>query len=224
LISGFEAYQYFHTMKHVHFADNDFDVTRCKTLPNRRGLVNKWNREEIDLNGHIFQKINMDNTNRNNMILLFASYWIQTPDFFVRDIIQDKYKTFKDNVSCIKRAEKVFEADVYKVLEYCEKKKITIKKYFYSPDTLYHIRRTEFISKNSIILLNQCLDFFNKLNYDSLNFIEQSKYDYYKVFFKKYWMILKRYIGGIDWKLKLKDILNKEKQRNNKNFMTKGEI
>jgi hypothetical protein len=195
-------------MKQVHFADNNFNVMQLKKTPFQEKLLNRWNEKRRFKDGAKFKDIEKQFTKRSSQALLYGSYIIKNKFFYIQEMFEDNFDTYKKNIAELRQIEQVFTTDLTNVIIHARENKISTKSLFVSENSIPQIFKMQ-LSFNSIVILN---DVFNILELNKniqINSLEEVRYKELKLNIKKYKMLIQNYLDKSNWKEITKDILTK---------------
>ncbi len=207
--TGFNAYTNYIFIKQIHFKDNDFNIVcglRLETL--REKYLAKWNKSRRNKDGEIFQRIEEKYPSNYVQKLLFSTYYLDDKHFYIRSILEDDYKLFKESLYYLKNVEDNFTIALERVIINCIKEKIKIKDLLISEKYIPEIFNLD-LTFNSLAILDSVFN-FAKLNKNiELNLLEEETWNETLINLRKYRMIIDRFIKNIDWENKLKIILKR---------------
>jgi len=109
-------------------------------------------------------------------------------------MINEQYKKFDLLVSSIRNIDKVFKSDVFNVIEYTRKNKITIKDFFTSEYNIEHFRNIDLVSPVSLIIFDKLFNINNSLNNNIYKDLEEKEKEKYKIMFTKTNFVLQKYL------------------------------
>jgi len=198
VVSGYKAYSIYLMTKHVHFKDNDYNMMKRKY---NKKFLDKWNKERVDKDGYIFQEIQNKYNNEKLLKLLFSTYYIENSNFYIKDIVDNNFKVFKDNLKYLKDIEKNFTIDFESVILNHKLTDILISK-----NSVPKIFKLNY-SWNFLVIMNRCFNIVGKNKDIEINSLQEAKWNEILVNLKKYEMVINEFID-YDWKQIIKSVIN----------------
>lgn len=190
-ISGYKAYSIYLTIKNIHFQNNDYDINN---ISYSKRYLNKWNTERKNTDGYLFQDIQKKYNDVYILKLLFATYYLNSKNFYLTDIFDDNFELFKDNIRYLRDIENNFTKDLRYIMIDNSLKNLLI-----CDSGIPKIFKLD-ISWNFLVIINIIFD-IKKLNKNStFNSLERRKYDEIMIKIHKYSLIINKFIKLRNWK------------------------
>jgi hypothetical protein len=206
--SGFRAYAIYLFMRNIHFKDNKFNVMKLTKTPMKDKLLTSWNKKRRLQDGLKFSAIEEKTNNIKSLALLYASYYMQTNDFYIQQIFEDNFRVYQKNVAELRQLENVFTNDLNCVIIYCKENKIKVKSLFVGKDSIPQIFKMD-LSWNSLVILNDLFGIV-KLNQDlQVNILENGRWLNSKLKLEWYKPIIQDYLNRTNWTEIAQDLLKK---------------
>lgn len=212
-ITGFHAYEVYIYTKMVHFTKGKFDITKCigKDLPRKKQLIKKWNDDRRKKDGMIFKEIQTLYPSTEELIRLYAAYWLNDPEFFNRNIIEDNFETYKRFKVDLINAERVFRLDVQEIFERCTEDRVKMSELIYpinnSIPTIFRMG----LSPISLVILNELYAIDRSIEDIEVSFLEEKKLNRSKIILNKLKPIIYNYISSDKWREVIQDAAKKFK-------------
>jgi len=195
MATGFQSYHIYNVVKYMHFRSKKYDITKM-ALAKKKQFLKKWNDEMIN-RAESLMFLKLDKLyNKDQIIRLFAYYYLEDKNFYITSIIEDEFKLFRKYESELSLIKDIIETDFYKI-EYLrnknnkERKDILFKKNGIAP--IFKMYDLKMISVHTLIALHLIWNIGNRINYESLNIVEEEKLKKYKIIFDKYIPIVYKY-------------------------------
>jgi hypothetical protein len=158
-------------------------------LAKKEQFLKKWNDEMIN-RAESLMFLKLDKLyNKDQIIRLFAYYYLEDKNFYITSVIEDEFNLFRKYESELSLIKDVIEIDFYKIVYLMKKnnrkfKDILFKKKGIAP--IFKMYDLKVISIHTLIAVHFVWDIGNKINYESLNIVEEEKLKKYKIIFDKY--------------------------------------
>ncbi len=198
-ITGINAYAVYLYIKNIHFKNNNHNIITMNMNKFKNKLLNKWNSDRRKVDGFKFKEIQTQYPKKNDLILLFSSYYIKNKNFYIQEIIEDEFNLYKKNVAELNNIEKVLTFDLKSVILLCRENKKSLKDIFIGETSIPKIFKLN-LSFNSLIIFNNIFDLINKNKENNINSLEIRRWNDIKINIKKYELIIHQYINSQNWK------------------------
>jgi hypothetical protein len=179
----------------MHFKSKKYDIIKMP-LAKREQFLKKWNDEMINrAESLMFLKIDKL-YNKDQIIRLFAYYYLEDKNFYITSVIEDEFKLFRKYESELSLIKDVIETDFYKIVYLMRKNNTKFKDILFNENgipKIFKIYDMKIISVHTLIAIDLLWDIGNKINYESLNVVEEEKLKKYKTIFDKYVPIVYKY-------------------------------
>jgi len=179
----------------MHFGSKKYDITEMP-LGRKERFLKKWNEEMIN-RAESLMFLKLDKLyNKDQIIRLFAYYYLEDKNFYITDVIEDDFKLFRDNELELILLKDVLERDFYTIYylkNKNERKMIDILFKKKGIPYIFKMYNLKMISIHTLIALHLVWDIGNKINHESLNIVEEEKLKKYKIIFDKYIQIVYKY-------------------------------
>jgi hypothetical protein len=177
-------------------------------LPRREQFIRTWNLKRRFKDGFFFQKIQNKYSTKKSLALLFASYWVDNPNFYILDILDDNYKKYKRTLNELENLKELLTVDFESIKDRVENSKS--KSY---ADLLRDpkIMTVKDISYNSLSIFDKVFKIHKHLEEhkknNDWNIVYEEKWAFYNVFFKKYFKIIMHSFDIKEVKQQMKEII-----------------
>ena len=204
--TGFGAYCLYIAVKKIHFGNKKGNVVLYKKNSLKNKLIDNWNNKRRHKDGRFFQVIEEKYSSSKVLKLLFASYHLNDSNFYVRDILDDNYQIFKDNLYELKNIEEVFTTALESVIIDCIKEKKKIKNLLVSDNSIPEIFNLG-LSFNVLVILNNLFNIIEINKDNKLNLLEEERWTSLKINIIKYDLLIEEIYKKYNWEIKLKKLL-----------------
>jgi hypothetical protein len=202
--TGFTAFWIYVTVKKIYFKPGGkYDILRQR-LPRKQQFLKAWNDGRKDRDGMLFYKF-MENMPRKKIeyIRAFATYFLWSEDFHIRQIIHDNFRRYKANVLELNDIEATVKSDYLSAILHCYEKDVTPETMFYGDKSLpliFKLYDRGLISHNSLIAFDEVFRVRSKLNNYNVDVILQERIKKYELIFDKYRPLVYNHFDSIEWK------------------------
>lgn len=194
--TGFRSFWIYNLIKYIHFNSKKFNI--MDGLTKKSVYLKKWNEEMINRRDSLmFKKIDeILEGDQNKLIRLMTTYWIKNNKFYITQIFDDDFQSFKDNEWEITHLKEVLERDYTYILMFAIKNNIPLKTIFKNKkySVLFKMYEKKKISINSIICFEIAFNFIEKMDISKFNIVQEEKFEFYKKIIDKYTQIIYKYI------------------------------
>lgn len=194
--SGFQSYHIYNTIRHIYFnSKKTYDILN-KPLPRREVLLKKWNEEMIHRKDSLFF-FKLDKLfNKEQLIRLFAYYYLENSDFYIYNIFDDDMKLFRVNESNLLLMKDIIETDILTMIYLCIKNNKKIKQIIFSKSgipIIFKMYEKKQISVYTIIAFQKVYKIIDRINKKSLNVVTEDRVNKYQKIIDKFSPIVYKY-------------------------------
>ncbi len=205
---GFTAYTTYVFIKNLHFKDNNFNIMNISGIPLHNKLLNSWNNKRRKKDGLKFKSIEEECSNIKQLALLYASYYVENPNFYIQDIFEDDFETYKNNKIILENLKECFTNDLKSVILTSKEEQISPKKLFIADNSLPRIFKMGY-SINTLCIMDNLFKILELNKNVAINSLEEGGWENVKLSIKNYKPIIKSYLDKHNWKAITKEILKK---------------
>lgn len=198
---GFNAYIFYIRTK-LFFNSKSYDILNHKI--NKERYIDKWNKVRAKKDGHYFQKIeNYLPHQRLKYIQFFSSYYLKNPDFYVKEIVDDRFSHYKYHQYQMLHVKEGLKTDFKFILNFADKNKRPFKDIFRSKNLppAFKLFDQGKISIYSLIIFNEIFHLIEEVKHNKLNFLDKERYTFYteKIFNKFRFVVNDILFNENDW-------------------------
>ena len=207
MVTGFNVFCVYIFIKNLQFSDNKYNIMNFSEPPMKEKLLVTWNEKRRKKDGIQFKKIEQKFNSVKPIARLFSSYYIKNPNFYIQDLFDDEFLTYKTNMNELKMLKEVFTIDLKDVILYVHQEKIKTRDLFVSNNSIPKIFKMG-LSFNSLVIMN---DLFNimDLNKDlQINTLERARWNQLSINLRWYKPVIQKYLDTQNWKKITQTILN----------------
>jgi hypothetical protein len=167
-------------------------------FPRKHVFLNKWNNEMIKRrDSMLFYRLDEKFDNRDDIILLYAFYYLKNQSFYVTQIFDDEFKIYRDYKWELNNIKDVLEKDFLFILTWALHKNIQLSDIFKSEKYSILLRMFDRnkISIHSLICFNKAFHSLERINESTLNMIENEKFETLKKLIDKYTILVYKYFN-----------------------------
>ena len=194
--TGFRSYWIYNLIRYVHFNSNKFNI--IDGLARKSTYLKKWNDEMINRRDSLlFMKIDeMFSGKQDKLIRLMSYYYIKNPKFYVTEIFDDNFSTFKNYEWEVNHLKEVLEKDFMFICLWSVSKNIPLNAIFKTRkmNVLFKMYEKKKISIHSLICLDEAFRFIDRIDVSKLNIVEEEKFKTYKKLIDNYSQIIYKYL------------------------------
>lgn len=205
--TGIKAYCVYIFVKNLHFKKNDFNVMNLKKTPMKDKLIKSWNEKRRKQDGLQFQAIEQECSNIQSLAILFSSYYVKNPEFYIREIFDDDFKIYKNNIAELNKLEEVFKNELNYVISYCRENSIKAKDIFIGQGSIPKIFKLD-LSFNTIVIMNDIFNILEKNKDLQVNSLERARWASLQIRLKWYKPIIQAYLDKTNWKKISREMLS----------------
>jgi len=205
--TGFKAYATYIFIKNLHFSNSTFDVMKLTGIPLEKKLIDSWNNKRRKKDGLKFKAIEDECSNIHVLALLYGSYYVKNPNFYIQDIFEDNFETYKKNLVVLKNIKEVLTNDIKCVIMNCKENQIRPKTLFVSSNnSLPKILKMGY-GVNTLIVFDYLFDILKANENLVVNELEKEVLQNVRLNIRWMYPIVRSYIDKYDWKAITKEIL-----------------
>jgi len=206
--TGFKAYACYLYTKNIHFSDNKHNIMNLTKVPLKDKLMNSWNNKRRKTDGIKFREIEEECSNIKQLALLYSSYYVENPNFYIQEIFEDDFEKYKNNVIILKNLKECLTNDLRSVIMHIQNEEITAKSMFTSSTSIPQIFKMGY-SINTLVIMEELFKLSN-LNKDiKINSLEEEAWKNVLLNLKWYRPIIQTYLDKENWKEIAKEIFKK---------------
>lgn len=182
--------------------------------PKKTVFLHKWNKDRHKRDGKLFHRIEAYlPQNRANYIRLYCYYYIQNPNFFVTEILDDNFRLYRKNEYELKNIEQTIKNDFMSMLARCHRP-MTLKKMILGDEDktelpymfyLYHQNKISIHTIIAMLLAKPKL--LPEFNERKLNMVDEEKLKQFNKIFDKYLNVVYNFFEDVNWNNFFKEIL-----------------
>ena len=197
--TGFRAYAIYLFVKNLHFKDNNFNVMTLKKTPMKDKLLASWNNKRRKQDGIQFQAIEKECSNIKSLAILYSSYYVNNPNFYIREIFEDDFSIYKNNIAELKSLDNFFTNELNHVLMYVKENELKTKDLFVGSGSIPLIFKMN-LSFNTLVIMNDLFNILEKNKDLEVNSLEKERWKSLLIRIKWYKPIIKDYLDKTNWK------------------------
>jgi hypothetical protein len=199
-LTGFNAYWIYVNVKQMHFGSEKYDITKSG-FAKKQLFISKWNSERVARDGKLFFQIEERYPSANDLVKLYSVYYYNDTNFYVNDILNDRFDLFKKRQLEIANINVVFNNDLNTVIMHCIENKVKISEVLFQEGIIPKILTLD-ISPFTVCIFNMIFKLTDKININSFNVLEKKKATVLQIkldkFQKIYYTVLSKDIT--EWK------------------------
>lgn len=197
-VTGFKAFWIYVTIKNIYFNNAKYDLVK-QGFPRKAHFIKLWNEKHVHGDGKLFFDVEQQYPDTKDLIQLFAVYFWYDQNFFVTDVLGDRFKRYRDALWELDNIERVFVNDLRKVRSYCADQSVSLKKVIHSESRIPKIFSLD-ISPFSLVIFDSLFDIAGQINTESINILERDKAKKLKIKVDKFSKLFYSQLRSVDWK------------------------
>lgn len=207
-ITGFRAYCVYLYIKKVHYANNSHNIMNLHDIPLANRLLGTWNKKRSGQDGMKFLEIEKQFQTNQDLALLYSSYYLNNPNFYIQELFEDDFDRFRKNKAELKLLKNVLTNDLECVIIHIKSNNVTPINIFTSESQIPQIFKMG-LSWNSLVILNKLFNIVALNENIDINSLEMEAWKNVQISLKGYEQIIQSYLEKHDWKSIAKELLKK---------------